>query len=50
MPNRAAEMVGLSRAAFWRLLQDGQIKSVKVGSARLIPLDALREWLEQQGA
>lgn len=44
----AAHMVGLSRAAFYPLVMAGDVPSVKVGSRRLVPVEALREWMDRQ--
>ena len=47
-PGEAARLIGLSRAEVFRRLQRGEIPSVKVGHARLIPFDELRAWLARQ--
>ena len=38
-----AEMLGISRAHVFNLMNAGQIRSVKLGRSRRIPADALRE-------
>lgn len=44
----AARMVGLSRAAFYPIVMAGDVPSVKVGARRLVPMNALREWMDRQ--
>ena len=41
----AAEALGLRRSMLYELLAKGQLRSVKVGSRRLIPAEALREFV-----
>jgi excisionase family DNA binding protein len=40
-PTEAALMLGISRAKLYELIGSGQIKSVKLGSRRLIPVSAI---------
>lgn len=44
----AARLVGISRAAIYPLITSGEIRSVKFGSRRIIPVSALREWFENR--
>ena len=46
-PDEAAALLRLSRSAFYQLLSRGEIPSVRVGRARLIPITAIRKWLDQ---
>jgi excisionase family DNA binding protein len=41
----AALLLGLSRSNLFKLLESGEIRSVKVGSRRLVPRKALDEFL-----
>lgn len=41
----AAEAVSLSKGYLWDLVLKGEIRSVKIGKRRLIPADALQEFL-----
>lgn len=41
----AAELLGISKAMLYELLSAGAIRSRKVGARRLIPRDALIEFL-----
>jgi excisionase family DNA binding protein len=49
-PKQAAEMVGLSLSQIWREIDAGRLRTAKAGSARLVPVDALREWLAARAA
>ncbi len=44
-PVEAAKALGIGRSKVYELLQDGQLKSVRIGSCRRIPLDALHDFL-----
>lgn len=35
-----------SRSTIYREISEGRLKTVKVGSRRLIPYDSAKEWLE----
>ncbi len=49
VPETAA-MTGLSRSGIYNLLTSGKLRSVTVGSRRLIPMSAIRELIgEPQG-
>ncbi len=37
----AVRATGISRAKFYTLMQEGKLRTVKVGGSRLIPADAL---------
>lgn len=47
-PEQAFRLIAVSRAHGFRLLQSGELRSFKTGRARLVPMDALREWIERQ--
>ncbi len=47
-PQEAARLLSLSRTMLYQLLTTGEIASLKVGSARLIAVDALRDWIARQ--
>jgi excisionase family DNA binding protein len=42
---RAAEIAGVGRTTIYEAIQNGDLKSLKVGRRRLIRLSALDEWL-----
>lgn len=46
-PAQAARALSLSRPSLYGLLNSGQLRSVRVGSRRLIPVAALRALLEE---
>lgn len=41
----AAEVTGISRSTLYELMSRGQLESIKVGRSRLIPHDALEEFI-----
>lgn len=44
----AARMLSLSRSTIYEMLDAGELPSVRRGTARRIPLEALRAWVQQQ--
>jgi excisionase family DNA binding protein len=44
-PKEAAEALGMSRTAVFRLIKTGQLRSIKYDGYRLIPADALKEFV-----
>lgn len=46
-PNEAARLVSIGRTMLYAALSSGDLKSVKIGTRRLITLDALRNWLKR---
>jgi excisionase family DNA binding protein len=44
-PTEAAESLGLSRTTLYMLLANGELDSIKIGAARLIPVDALQRFI-----
>lgn len=46
----AAAQLGAGRSTMFKLVAAGNIESVKIGRQRIIPADALREFLEKQRA
>lgn len=49
-PNEAARLCGIGRTTLYAALSSGNLKSVKIGTRRLITLDALRDWLKRNEA
>lgn len=45
--NEAAEMLGISRATVWRMLERGELPSTGRGRLRRVPVAVLRKWVEQ---
>ncbi len=42
----ALKMIGLGRSKFYELIQAGEIETIKVGRTTLIPVAALRAFIE----
>lgn len=47
-PQRAADLLGVSRPTIYNLMDAGELASFKVGSARRIPVDALRGYIARR--
>ena len=45
-PDDAARRLGLGHTTIYRLIREGQIRSVKVGRRRLLPLAEIHKFLE----
>ena len=48
--NEAAAMIGLKRDLMFRLVLSGDIRSFKVGSRRLVSVEALRDYIARRTA
>lgn len=46
--DEVAELAGISRATIYRWIAAGKLKTVKIGSIRLVPERALRSFLENR--
>lgn len=46
-PNEAARLCSIGRTTLYAALSSGELRSVKIGTRRLITLDALRDWLKR---
>lgn len=46
-PERAAEMLNISRAKLYELLATGRIQSIKLGGSRRIPVAALQRFVDE---
>ena len=49
-PKDAAKALGIGERLLWSKTNAGEIPHIKLGSATLYPIDALREWLRQESA
>jgi excisionase family DNA binding protein len=49
-PNEAARLCSIGRTTLYSALSSGDLKSVKIGTRRLITLEALRDWLKRNEA
>jgi len=45
-PNEAARLIGVSRDVIFAAIAAGELRSAKCGGARLISVEALREFVE----
>ena len=46
-PNEAARLCSIGRTTLYAALSSGELRSVKIGTRRLITIDALRAWLRK---
>ncbi len=46
-PREAAKALGISERLLWEQTKKGMIPHIRLGSAVLYSVDALRDWLEQ---
>ena len=44
-PNEAARLSGVGRTTLYAALSSGQLRRIKIGTRRLIMVDAIRDWL-----
>jgi len=44
-PDEAARLAGIGRTTLYAALAKGDLKSIKIGTRRLIKIDAIHEWL-----
>lgn len=49
-PNEAARLCSIGRTTLYAALSSGDLKSIKIGTRRLITLEALRDWLKRNEA
>ena len=45
-PEEAAEALSIGRSTLYLLLQNDELRSVKIGAARRIPMAAVREYVD----
>lgn len=46
-PNEAARLCSIGRTTLYAAMGSGNLKSVKIGTRRLITIEALRAWLKR---
>jgi excisionase family DNA binding protein len=44
--NQAAQLLGIGRSTLYELIDTGDIRSVKVGASRRVPLKAVHEYID----
>jgi excisionase family DNA binding protein len=49
-PNEVGPLLGLGRTAVFDEIKSGRLGSIRVGRARLIPADAIRDWIARKRA
>ncbi|HEY8743812.1 MAG TPA: helix-turn-helix domain-containing protein [Chloroflexota bacterium] len=47
-PTEAAKLLGISRSFLYELLKAGEIESIRLGAARLIPVQSLYQFVARQ--
>ncbi|MDF1856499.1 helix-turn-helix domain-containing protein [Pseudooceanicola sp.] len=46
-PNEAARLCSIGRTTLYAALSSGELTSIKIGTRRLIMLEALHDWLKR---
>lgn len=49
-PDEAARLAGIGRTTLYAALSKGDLPSIKIGTRRLIRVEAIRNWLAQNEA
>lgn len=44
----AADAIGVSRATVWKLMTSGELRSIKIGARRLVPIEAIDEFIARK--
>lgn len=44
-PDEAARLAGIGRTSLYSALAKGDLKSIKIGTRRLIKIEAIHDWL-----
>lgn len=44
-PNEAARICSIGRTTLYAALTSGELRSIKIGTRRLITIEAIKEWL-----
>jgi len=47
-PDEAARLAGIGRTTLYAALATGDLPSIKIGTRRLIRVDAIRDWLARK--
>ncbi len=50
VPESAAERLSIGRTAVYELISSGELKSVKIGRSRRVPVSALEEYVDRLAA
>lgn len=46
-PNEAARLCSIGRTTLYAALSSGELTSIKIGTRRLITIDAIKSWLRK---
>ncbi len=46
-PNEAARLCSIGRTTLYAALSSGELKSIKIGTRRLIKISAIHDWLSR---
>jgi len=44
-PNQSAEAIGVSRSKIYELLRSGELRSIKIGRSRRVPIEDLNQFI-----
>jgi excisionase family DNA binding protein len=47
-PDETCAMLGVKRTTLYKMLETGEIPSIRVGRLRRIPLERLRAWIDER--
>jgi excisionase family DNA binding protein len=47
-PGEVAEVIGVGRSKVYELLAKGELPAVRVGSLVRVPVDQLKEWIQER--
>jgi excisionase family DNA binding protein len=47
-PEEAGDALGISRARLFQLLAEGNLKSLKIGRSRRIPISEIERWVDAE--
>ena len=47
-PEEAGDLLGVSRSSIYNWMRTKNLPTVRIGNCRRIPMDELREWVEDQ--
>lgn len=47
---QVAKLISVGTSTCWRMVQDGELPSIKFGGSRRIPREWLERWVEEQAA
>jgi excisionase family DNA binding protein len=47
-PIEAAEAIGIGRSKVYELLASGELPSIRIGSSIRVPVEQLRDWIQQK--